>query len=82
MFHINDIREDMKQFIKLSSLDSIRNQIDCVAKDSGTFIKRDEYLSRLQTIICEVNAKISDKATNSYVKKLHAEQLRVMNNEF
>ena len=49
-----------------------------MTRDTASFVKRDEYIARLEVIIQECNKKIENKAAISTVKRFFSEVNRNM----
>ena len=68
--YVDEMRQDFANLAKKEDFAYIADEIDNFKREQGRLCSRDELMIRINVIMTEFNAKLSDRPTIGYMKKL------------
>ena len=65
-----DLKEDISDFVKKEDVNILTRDMEFVQKDIGRLCTKEELMTRLNVFNADVNAKMQDRPTIGYFKKI------------
>lgn len=65
-----DLKEDISDFVKKEDVNILSRDMEFVQKDIGRLCTKEELMTRLNVFNADVNAKMQDRPTIGYFKKI------------
>ena len=82
MYILKDLQDELKGFIKHEDMSELQRQLDVTRRVADRSVLKDEFLERLSAMHSDFAAKLKNRPTTDYLKKvlrLYDEKIDIFN---
>jgi hypothetical protein len=70
IYQVKDIKDDIKDFVKSEEFNNVAREVEYLKKDLSKLCTKEELITRLNVFNSDVNVKLQERPTISYLKKV------------